>query len=266
MADSASPEHVSLANTSVLVTRPSHQADRLAYLIEKAGGEAVRFPALKIVDPENRGRLFDIVDHLDRYHMAIFISPNAVSKAMALINARRDGLPPALQIASVGRGSARELERFGIGTVIAADEKFDSESLLALAELNAIQGKNIVIFRGDGGRELLGNTLIERGAHIDYAECYRRKRPTGDTAALVRRWGHDGIDIVTITSAEGLRNLYDMMGKQGRPWLIKTPIVVVSARQAAVCRELGFKHQAWVANAASDEAILEAVKTWRASQ
>jgi uroporphyrinogen-III synthase len=174
-------------------------------------------------------------------------------------------LPPALHVACVGRGSARELKHFGIENVIVPPGRFDSEALLELPELQAVKGKRIVIFRGDGGRELLGDTLKARGAEIEYAECYRRVRPNTDMTPLLRRCARGEIDIVSVTSVDGLHNLFDMVGKAGQHWLIRTPVVVVSERMAEVCRTLGFKSEPRVA-AASDEAILEAIQTWRDGQ
>lgn len=255
-----------LDGVGVLVTRARDQAEPLCRLIEAAGGTAIRFPALEIAPPKDVEALNRLIDRLDDFHMAIFISPNAVNKAMNLVRARRGGLPAHLVVACVGRGSARELRHFGIGNTIAPKGRFDSESLLELAELQAVQGKHIVIFRGDGGRELLANVLAERGARVEYAECYRRMKPAADVGPLLKAWARGEIDIVTVTSVEALRNLYDMVGKLGQQWLIKTPIVVVSERLNETCHELGFKHPAIVAAQASDEAILDAVRTWRAAQ
>ena len=71
---------------------------------------------------------------------------------------------------------------------------------------------------------------------------------------------------MTVTSVDGLHNLYDMLGKAGQSWLIRTPVVVVSDRMAAVCRELGFKVDPLIAAQAADEALVEAIKAWRAAQ
>ncbi len=251
--------------TAVLITRPAAQAGPLAALIESAGWEAVRFPVLEIMDPTDSGPLMRVVEQLDDFDIAIFISPNAVAKAMNVIRSRRT-LPPGLRLACVGRGSARELKHFGCGNVIAPEGKFDSEALLAMPELAHVDGQRIVIFRGDGGREVLGETLQNRGAYIEYAECYRRGKPLVDTAPLLRRWARGGIDIVTVTSTEALRNLYDLVGKLGQQWLVKSPIVVVSERMAETCHELGFKTRAMVATQASNEAIVETIKAWRAAQ
>ncbi|BAU47082.1 uroporphyrinogen III synthase [Sulfurifustis variabilis] len=253
-----------LAGTGVLVTRPAHQADRLVRLIEEAGGRAIRFPVIEIAEPIDNALLLAIVDRLERFDLAIFISPNAVEKAMNLVRARRRGWPENVTVACVGRGSARALRHFGMEHAITPAGRFDSEALLAEPALADIHGKRIVIFRGDGGRELLGNTLRERGADVEYAECYRRVRPAVDPTPLLRRWARGEIDIVTVTSVDALRNLYDMVGKAGRSWLVRTPLVVLAESHAEACRELGFKHAPIVAREASDEAILEAIQAWRA--
>ena len=264
MPESPSPQRT-LAGVRVLVTRPRDQAENLVRLIEARGGEAIRFPGIEIAEPQDTQALLAVIERLRDFALAIFISPNAVNRAMNLILAR-GGLPPALRAACVGRGSARELKHFGIENVIVPQGRFDSEALLELPELQAVSGKRIVIFRGDGGRELLGDTLKARGAEIEYAECYRRVRPHTDMTPLLRRWARGEIDIVSVTSVDGLHNLFDMVGKAGRHWLIRTPIIVVSERMVEVCRELGFKTEPRVAATASDEAILEAIQAWRDGQ
>jgi len=260
--DCATPSRATLAGVGVLVTRPAHQAQGLCQLVEQAGGRPILFPALEILDIDDTGPLLALIDRLDEFDIAIFISPNAVSKALNLIRGRRP-LPQHLQLAAVGKGSAKALTSNGLKPHIYPATRFDSEALLELPAMQDVNGKRIVIFRGDGGRELLAETLRERGAQVEYAECYRRATPKGDIGALLKRWARGEVHIVTVTSAETLRNLFDMVGQLGRQWLQKTPIVVVSARAAELARELGCKVEPIVASQASDEAILAAIESWR---
>jgi uroporphyrinogen-III synthase len=89
------------------------------------------------------------------------------------------------------------------------------------------------------GRELLGDTLTARGARIEYAECYRRGKPAADTGPLLSAWARGELDAIVVTSSEGLRNLFDMVGTAGQTWLKKTPLVVPHARIAETARALG---------------------------
>jgi uroporphyrinogen-III synthase len=255
-------EQQPLAGIGVLVTRPSHQADGLVALIEQYGGRAVRFPVLEILDPSDAGPLHRAIDRLDDYDLAIFISPNAVNRAMNLILARRT-MPADLQLAAIGRGSARALTAFGHPPDIFPDRRFDSEALLEMDAMYDVMDKRVLIIRGEGGREALGHELQERGAEVTYAEAYRRGRPDGNVDELMRQWSRGDVDIITITSNEGLRNLFEMVGKLGRVWLQKTPLVVVGERGRELASEMGFKAPIQVADEASDEGLVRALLAWR---
>jgi uroporphyrinogen-III synthase len=227
-----------LAGRGIVVTRPAHQAQPLAALIRAAGGNPILFPVLEILDAGDLKPLNELIDRLDDFDLAIFISPNAVNKAMNLITARR-ALPPGLKVAAIGRGSIRELRHFGVTDALVPPARFDSEALLELPALKDVAGKHVVIFRGDGGRELLGDTLTARGARVEYAECYRRGKPDLDTAPLMKAWARNELHAITVTSSEGLRNLFDMIGKLGQTWLRKTPLFAPHPRIAATARALG---------------------------
>jgi len=229
-----------LAGRGILVTRPRQQAQALAALIESAGGEALTFPVIEIEDLPDLRPILALIDRLEAFDLALFISPSAVHKALNLVRSRR-GWPQQLRVATVGRGSRRELERQGFEDVIAPSAHSDSEALLALPELQDVSGKRIVIFRGDGGRELLGDMLAERGAQVEYAECYRRARPRADNAPLLAAWARGGVHAVTVSSSEGLANLFDMLGKLGQHWLRTTPLFVPHARVAEAARRLGVR-------------------------
>ncbi|MEW5943994.1 MAG: uroporphyrinogen-III synthase [Pseudomonadota bacterium] len=253
-----------LQGVGVLVTRPPHQARHLAQLIEAAGGRPILFPVLEILDAEDVRPLHALIDRLDEFDLAIFISPNAVNKAMNLIKARRDKLPERLKIAAVGRGSLKELKNFGIAEAMVPESRFDSEGLLELPELQVVAGKKIVIFRGDGGREVLGDTLVARGAHLEYAECYRRGKPGADAGALLHLWARGELNAVTVTSGESLHNLYDMVGKLGQQWLKKTPLFVPHERIAQLARELGLERV--IVTASGDEGMAAGLIEWRSKE
>ena len=245
-----------LAGRGIVVTRPALQATSLAEMIQSAGGRPILFPVLEILDTADLAPLIDAVGRLDRFDLAIFISPNAVLRAMNQVVARRNW-PAGLRAAAVGKGSVKELKRFGITEVLVPTRSFDSEGLLALPELQQIDGWRVVIFRGDGGRELLGDTLAGRGADVEYVECYRRARPRADVAPLLRAWARNEVDAVTVTSSEGLRNLFEMLGKLGQSWFLRTPLLAPHPRIAAAARELGCRHV--VETAPGDEGLMDAL-------
>ena len=231
----------SLRGRGILVTRPSERAVNLARLIEASGGRAYLFPAIDIEDLPAPPEL----QQLHKFDLAVFVSPTAVSKIMAHL----DAWPRALPAAAVGGGTRRELERRGVPNVIAPQAGADSEALLALDEMQRVAGKHIVIFRGEGGRELLGDTLRSRGADVVYAAGYRRTRPKG-----AHLWTEDEIDAITVSSSQGLANLFDILEGaflKARPLFVPHPRVADTARERAV-REV-------VLAGPSDEQVLEAL-------
>jgi uroporphyrinogen-III synthase len=231
----------SLRGRGILVTRPGERAGNLARLIDGAGGRAYLFPAIDIQDlPPPRE-----LEQLDKFDLAVFVSPTAVSKIMAHLAA----WPSAVRAAAVGGGTRRELERRGVASVIAPQVGADSEALLALPEMRQVAGKRIVIFRGEGGRELLGDTLRSRGAEVAYAESYRRTRPTRQ-----RLWKEDEIDAVTVSSSQGLANLFEVLNGA---FLRARPLFVPHSRVAGSARERGV--QEVVVAGPSDEQVLEAL-------
>ncbi len=230
--------HNRLTGIGVLVTRPAHQAGYLIARISELGGQPWLFPVLEISDSENRQSLLDLVARFDDFDLAIFVSPNAVEKTMPLIQANRIW-PAHTHIAVVGAGSARILERYGITDVIVPDDGSDSEALLRMPQLQSMQGRRVVIFRGNGGRKLLGDTLRQRGASVEYAECYRRCKPEADPLSLLQHWCKNGIQAVIVTSSEGLDNLFDMIGETGQQLLKNTVLFTAHDRIVRKAKERG---------------------------
>ena len=174
------------------------------------------------------------------YALAVFISPNAVDHALPVLLAC-GAWPEQLMPVAIGQGTVKALAAHGIRGCVAPRERFDSEALLELPELavDKVQGKRVAIFRGDGGRELLAETLRERGATVDCITCYRRSGPTMGAAPLIAAWQNGQLDALTVSSSEGLRYLHDLLDSEGRAFLQKTPIFVPHGRIAESARALG---------------------------
>jgi len=235
------PRAAPLAGRRILVTRPDAQAEGLAQRIRDAGGEPVCVAAIEVRDLAVPGPFHDVADRLESFDLAIFVSRNAVRKALAMLRARRGGKtwPVRLGVATVGQGSRAELVAQGFARVLAPPAKSDSEALLALPELVRVNGKRIVIFRGDEGRRLLGETLAARGATVEYAACYRRVRPA-DGGRLREAWA-GGLDAVTVSSAEGLANLIAMLGNDAAQRMSGVPLFVPHARVAEEALQRGLR-------------------------
>ena len=247
-----------LAGIGVLVTRPEHQAQRLAELIRGLGGEPLLFPAMEIVAQPDDATA-PVLKRLPQFDLAVFTSPNAARLAMQRI-ARAGGLPAGLRMAALGPGTAAELKKFGVREMITPQADFDSEALLdALSELK-FAGKSVVIFRGQGGRELLGESLRQRGAEVEYVECYRRARPRHDLVELMPLWQQGRLLACLATSSEIVINLFDMAGAACRPWLCQTPMFVSHPRVAATAFALGVR-TVFVAGT-GDEALASGLETW----
>lgn len=229
-----------LNRTGVLITRPRHQAGYLIDKITELGGVPWLFPVLEITDIDNKAPLLDVITRLSSFDIAIFVSPNAVDKTMPLIK-QHSTWPSHLMAATVGQGSANMLKSYGVETIIAPNDGSDSEALLGMPFFQHVNGRHIVIFRGEEGRKLLGDTLSERGADVEYVACYRRSKPRADISPLLTDWCNHRIQAVIITSSEGLDNLFDMLGETSRELLIGTPLFTGHARIAQKARELGIE-------------------------
>jgi uroporphyrinogen-III synthase len=261
MVHSLSPPPIAagpLADAGVLVTRPARQAASLAARIAAQGGRPIIFPAIVILPPVDSAALERAHQALPDYQFAIFVSANAVEYGAP--DARR--WPATLIALAPGPGTAETLAGVGIANVHVPAERFDSEGLLALPELADVRGKRIVIFRGDGGRDLLGETLSARGAQVDYVECYRRAKPRTDAGGLEQAFTEGRIDAVTITSSAGLDNLWEIVGPATRATWCTRPTFVPHPRIAEHGRAKGLQT---VETSGGDAGMLRGLLEWFAT-
>ena len=246
-----------LRGRAVLVTRPIHQTDKLVGLVNAAGGKAILFPALAIESPANPEPVRQLLAELAGFDLAIFVSSNAVDHGLALL-ARPwpDGVP----VAAVGANTTAALRRHGLACDL-VPAGADSESLLAMPELRSLgQGKRVLIFRGEGGREVLADQLRHQGTQVVYAECYRRLRPRTDAGALIARWESGELHAVTVMSGETLDNLWSMLGEAGQRLLRHTPLFAPHPNIGQRAAGLGLTEVA--ITPPGDEGVLRGLAAW----
>ncbi len=214
-----------LGGVGVVITRPRHAAEAAAAPLAREGARVIVFPALAIEEIAPGAALEALLSDLSRFDLAIFVSANAVEKGLAM--ARRFGqVPDDWHVAAIGEATAEALRRAGIARVISPPERHDSEALLGLAQLQAVRGQNVIVFRGEGGREHLKEVLESRGARVEYAECYRRVRPRNDPAPLADALARGEVQAVSVLSAETLENFLAMIGAEARARLASVALVV----------------------------------------
>lgn len=238
-----------LSDKIILITRPDGREKHLQQLIEQAGGIVIHYPVIHIQPPPELdiAQLLQLRENLHGFTVAIFISPTAVEQSQIYFPA----LPEHFTIVAIGTKTAEALRQHNLPVDIEATGH-DTESLLKdpFFQMPKIEGQRILIFRGTGGRALLGDTLIRRGAQVRYVETYQRELPPHPPLTELQI---TNLSAVTISSNEGLDNLVTLMDDPSL--LIDIPLVVPSSRARTLARQHGFKTILTAQNATDEAAI-----------
>lgn len=229
----------------LLVTRPAEQAGAWVQGLRDEGLEAAALPLIAISAGGDDAALALRWQDLARYRMLVFVSPNAVQQFFAR---RPEGQvwPPQTLAATVGPGSSRVLREAGVPAELvmepAADApSFDSESLWQVLAPLDWQGAQVLLVRGDGGREWLGERLRERGAGVEAVQSYRRVLPVLDAQqrqllaeAIAAPQAHAWL----LSSSEAIANLA-ALAPAGTVWS-QAQAIATHERIAERARALGF--------------------------
>jgi uroporphyrinogen-III synthase len=256
-----------LVGCRIWVTRPRDQAWVLCDLIRGAAGEAVEFPLMEIVAAPDPDAARTTLGRLAQFDLCIFISRNAVRCALAL----QPGLARAAggcRMFAVGAGTAAELSGGGIKAASGPGPAHGADDLLTLPQLQAqaVRGCSILIVRGVGGEALLREELERRGARVQYAEVYQRRRPDPDRDRLRRLWQQTPPDVIVLTSTGGVRALPELTPLAEHTRLLRTALVVISDRVCAAARGAGFTGAVLVAAGASDLILFQTLLKWRSNR
>lgn len=255
-------------SSNVWVTRPEPVATELAGLLKEAGLRALAVPTLEITAPEDVTATMEQARRcLGQDGMAVFVSRNAVDWFWRLLDTDGVSLLSPMEVVAVGPATAAALEARYSGEIITPQGQADSEALLALPSLQAatVADRMVTIIRGSGGRELLAETLRERGARVEYLEVYVR-RPCSDSAARVPRlWREQPPAAIVATSPAGLRALVDMTPAEYQARLLATRLLCLGRRLPQQASALGFEDCMPVSATGGNAAIVRALADESAS-
>lgn len=229
-----------LKGLRVLNTRPLQQGQELNQRIIIAGGLPVSCPALDIGPPARDWR--PLLPNLNTVQQAIFVSANAVTYSIPVLLENQFAWPDHIQITAVGKATAQALKSRQL-RVDNIPEKSDSEHLLMLNNLQAVHSETILLFKGEGGRTLIANSLTERGAKLIELNVYQRLLPDCNQEKLEQWWRDDCVDIILFTSQEAIQNIVTMFGTSAQQaWLKRTPCLVISDRLAQFASKSGIEN------------------------
>jgi uroporphyrinogen III methyltransferase/synthase len=233
-------ESLPLFGKKILITRPHESAGqgRLLSLLEAGGASCLEMPAIEIKPLENYTMLDRAIARIDGFRWIIFTSQNAVRFFKQRMDCfKKDArVLKGVKAAVIGRMTRKALEDIGIKADL-LPESFCQEGLIKGFNKLCIKGQNILIVRAREARDVLPKGLRKMGAKITIAPAYK--------AVMARARAPRGlkdIDLITFTSASGVKNFFKVFPAAAFRGLKKIPVIAaigpITAREA---RKSGLK-------------------------
>ncbi len=253
----------SLGGITVLVTRPTHQANSLCDKIMALGGTTVLLPTIDIV-AINQSTLKSVSKNIQDGDIVIYLSVNAVLHSQALT------LPHSITTIAIGPSTAKALSNHNI-QVNFTPQSYNSEGVLELDIFKNDAHKNVFIIGGEHPRPLLADVLTKNGATVHNITCYKRCLPNIDKNTILQL-PLDDVDVIVSTSVESLTNLVTLLGATNKSDILNKPLLVISDRMNAAAIKMGLdkttsenttKHAVKIITAenATNDAIVECLTT-----
>ncbi|URJ25056.1 uroporphyrinogen-III synthase [Candidatus Blochmannia ocreatus (nom. nud.)] len=226
---------------TILVTRPSPYGEKLVSKLLSFGKKAFHLPLIYFSTGKTLYLLEKQLNLLSKGDLLLITSQQAINYAHRRLIDIRKSWPIGLIYCAIGRSTSKKMHNLsGILAKYPIDEE-TSECLLQSPELMHINGKRVLILRGNNGRTILDDVLRQRGAMVLSCECYSRNLLKYDGLEQCLNLLRLNIEILVITSGVVLEQLYYLIPKFYRiGWLIRCKLVVVSMRLASVARNLGW--------------------------
>lgn len=185
----------------------------LAEPLEALGAETLFVPVIEIVAAAEGSSLEQAVGNLSSYHWLIFTSVNGVRHFVeALDRSERDLRDLRAKICAIGPATRAAIEALHL-RVDVMPEEYVAENLIAALAREDLKGKRVLLPRAAVARDLVPETLRERGAVVDVVEAYRTVIPANAAARAQDALAHKP-DWITFTSSSTVTNLLAVAGRE----------------------------------------------------
>lgn len=213
----------------VVITRPAHQTENLQLKLDEVGAHTILFPLIEIAPPDDLELVKKQLDNLQNYDLVIFVSANAVEQMFRYIEPAQ---LESLKVATTGKKTASALEDNAVKTDFCPVQIFNSEALLAIADFKSFcEGKNIAIIRGEGGRNLLRDELLQIATSVDYINTYQRVCPQTNLDMLEQHAKQGELDTVLLTSGTSVVNFFALAtATKNASWINDVTLLLGSPR------------------------------------
>jgi uroporphyrinogen-III synthase len=196
----------------IVVTRALHQARELSSLLIQHGAEALLYPCIAIVPPEDTRQLDSTLQQMDHFDWLLLTSANAVmvlSQRLALTNL----IPPSsMALACVGPATAEAAQRLLGIQARAIPEEYVAEALVEL--IKPVLPARVLVLQAEKARPVLREKLAVAGATITALAAYRTVQGEGGVhlSTLLKE---QQIDAITFTSASTVENCIRRLQAEG---------------------------------------------------
>lgn len=221
----------------VLLIRPDQHADPLELELRDHGYPVFRH-AVVAIEPVaiTKDELAAIV--AEQWDGIVVISPNAAREFHSQLQDANLHWPQANAYFTVGPGTADVLSPLAKQPISWPAGDHNSEALLDFAELNATEGQKWLLITGENGRDLLPETLRQRGADVTICACYRRQPSTEEVKKAEPDW-HQHVAVIMVSSAEQANLFFQALSPAGQDWARTCQWILPAGRIAEQVAEFG---------------------------
>ncbi len=229
-----------LSGRRILICRPEPEASRLAGRFRLAGADVRTLPLIDRKPLPETPERRTLILGLDEFSHVIAVSPFAARLLLEEVDTWWPQIPMGIRWYGVGAGTAAVFAEHGLSPR-KPPEGWTSEALLSLPSLKNLQDERVLLARGDTGRELIRETLENRGARVTPLPLYQRL-PLNHPPELIREaLVAFAPEAIVALSGETLNNLIALCANTGHN-LYDRLLIVPADRVAEKARAAGFRN------------------------